>query len=74
MPQIVKEVIKKYPKLRGYKFNPKAKKIGLEFRTVNLDVLDKNFKDGEKVTPSALVEKNMILVPKKGKVYVKILG
>ncbi len=66
---IIREIIKKYPKLRGYKF--KAKK---EFAIVNLDTLERKFNEGEKVTPEILVEKRIIRkiggkVPK-----VKILG
>lgn len=66
---IIKEVIKKYPKLRGYRF--KAKK---EIVVVNLDILDKKFKDGEKVTPEILIEKGIIRKI-KGKIpKVKILA
>jgi len=38
---------------------------------VNLDVLEKKFKDGEKVTAKALIRKNIIKTAKKG---IKILG
>jgi large subunit ribosomal protein L15 len=66
---IIREIIKRYPKLRGYRF--KAKK---EFAVLNLDVLEKKFNEGEKVTPEILVEKRIIRriggkVPK-----IKILG
>jgi len=66
---IIREIIKRYPKLRGYRF--KAKK---EFAILNLDVLEKKFNEGEKITPEILVERKIIRriggkVPK-----VKILG
>ncbi len=66
---IIRELIKRYPKLRGYKF--KAKK---EIAFLNLDILEKNFNFGEKVTPKILLEKKIIRRI-KGKVpRVKILG
>lgn len=66
---IIREIIKRYPKLRGYKF--KAKK---EIAIVNLGTLEKKFKSGEEVTPEILVEKRVIRKI-KGKVpKVKILA
>ncbi len=66
---IIREIIKKYPKLRGYRF--KAKK---DYEIVNVDVLEKKFQDGEKVNPEILVERK-IVDKIKGKVpKVKILG
>jgi hypothetical protein len=38
--------LKKYPKLRGYRF--KAKK---DYEIINLDKIEKKFKEGEKVSP-----------------------
>lgn len=66
---IIKEIIKKYPKLRGYKF--KSKK---EIAILNLDILEKKFKEGEKVNPETLLERK-IISKIKGKIpKVKILG
>lgn len=66
---VIREIIKKYPKLRGYRF--KAKK---EMEVVNLDVLEKKFQEGEKISPDTLLEKK-IISKIKGKVpKVKILG
>jgi large subunit ribosomal protein L15 len=67
---IIRELIKKYHKLRGYRF----KSINLKPAVLNLEILDKKFESGEKVTPQILAEKNIVrrirgLVPK-----VKILG
>jgi large subunit ribosomal protein L15 len=66
----IRDVIKKIPKLRGYKFNSvKDKPIA-----VNLSDLNSTFSDGDKVTPKILLEKG--LNRKKGGVArkVKILG
>lgn len=66
---IIRELIKKYPKVRGYKF--KAKK---EIVIINLDTLEKKFKEGEKITPEILVKKKIIRKV-NGKVpMIKILG
>jgi large subunit ribosomal protein L15 len=66
---IIREILKKYPKLRGYRF--KAKK---EYEIINLDSIEKKFKEGEKVTPETLVEKGLIR-KRGGKIpEVKILG
>lgn len=66
---IIRELIKKYPKVRGYKF--KAKK---EIVIINLDTLEKKFREGEKITPEILVERKIIRKV-NGKVpMVKILG
>lgn len=66
----IRELIKRYPKLRGYKF----KKIGLKPTIVNLQTLEKKFKSGEIVNPKVLLEKK--LIPRiKGRIpQVKILG
>lgn len=66
----VRDIIKKIPKKRGYNFTP------VETRpvVVNLNVLEKNFNNGETVSPRALVEKKIIT--KGGRAYpvVKILS
>jgi len=63
---IIREILKKYPKLRGYRF--KSKKENYEI--VNLDTLDKKFEAGTLITPQLLKEKNII----KREGRVKILG
>lgn len=66
---IIREILKKYPKLRGYKFSAKK-----DYAVLNLDVLEKKFKEGEKVTPQILVERKIIRRI-SGKIpRVKILG
>lgn len=66
---VIRELIKSYPKLRGYR--NKAFKVIAE---VNLDVIDKNFKDGDVINPTILTEKGIIRKI-SGKIpSVKILG
>ncbi len=66
----MRDIIKKIPKLRGYKFNAFREKP----ETVNLSVLEKNFEDNAKVNPRTLLEKKVIK-KKKGKIpAVKLLG
>jgi large subunit ribosomal protein L15 len=65
-----RDLLKPVPKKRGFKF----KSILLKPAIVNVGVLSDNFKDGEIVSPSSLMTKNLIArvggrIPK-----VKILG
>ena len=70
MQPIIRQILKKYPKLRGYKFSSLKKETAI----VNLEVLDKKFKDGDLITPQVLIEKK-IIKKVKGKIPpVKILG
>ena len=48
---IIRELIKKYPKLKGRRFNRSNKKIAI----INLGDLEKAFNEGETVTPKALI-------------------
>ena len=67
---VIRELIKRYPKLRGYKF--KARKGASA--VVNVNVLDKVFNDSETVSPKTLLKKQLIhkILGKTPKV--KILG
>jgi large subunit ribosomal protein L15 len=66
---LIRNWIKKYPKLRGYNFN-----VSNTCAIVNLDILEKNFKAGESVTPEILSSKRIVRRI-DGKVpNVKILG
>ncbi len=67
---IIRKMIKKYPKLRGYKF----KAVKTDLAIINLDILEKNFKAQEKVSPKSLLEKKIIGKIKKQTRKVKILG
>ncbi len=66
----LRDIIKRLPKKRGYRFASIQEKPVV----VNLKVLEKKFKEGEKITPKILVEKGIINL-KKGRVpEVKLLG
>ena len=66
----IRSLIKRYPKLRGYRFKP----LRLKPAIVNLERLEKNFKSGDQVNPQILLQKRLIRKI-KGKVpQVKILG
>jgi len=67
MKPIIREVIKRYPKLKGYKFSPLK-----EVYVVNISDLDKFFKDGAEITPSTLVREG--LARKSKRLPIKILG
>ncbi|MDO8524222.1 MAG: 50S ribosomal protein L15 [bacterium] len=70
MQPFMREIIKRYPKIRGYRQELR----GEETASINLNVLEKNFEKGDKITPEVLVDKKLI---RKiiGKVpLVKILG
>ena len=66
----IREIIKKYPKLRGYRQNWK-KNI---FTAINVSLLEENFKTGDKVSPKILLEKKIISKIKTRMPFVKILG
>ncbi|MCD6114761.1 50S ribosomal protein L15 [bacterium] len=68
---IIREIIKKYPKLRGYNFNPLQKR---PLEIVNLSQIEVKFKEGEVVTPESLIEKKLIKKIKGRIPQVKILG
>lgn len=67
---MIREVIKRYPKLRGYRQKGREKTGS----TVNLEVLEKKFKSGEKITPQVLLERKIIRKIKGRVPQVKILG
>ena len=69
---IIRELIKRYPKLRGYRQKLKIKNKKLKI--MNLDILEKKFNAGEKVTPEILLEKKIIRKIKGRMPQVKILG
>jgi len=71
---IIRELIKKYPKLRGYRQEFKAQSSKLKTAILNLEVLEKKFNAEEKITPEILLEKRIVRKI-KGKVpKVKILA
>ena len=70
MVPIIRELIKKYPKLKGYR----AFVLDDAFTVVNLDVLEKTSKDGETINPENLIKKGLISKIKGKSPKVKILG
>ena len=67
---IIRSLIKRYPKLRGYKFKP----LELKPIIINTEILEKKFKAGDKINPQVLLEKNLIRKIKGRIAKVKILG
>ena len=74
MVPIIRELIKKYPKLRGYKFRSKARTYGFKVIVFNLEFLEKQFSDGDKISPENLIEKGFLSKIKTKTPEVKILG
>ncbi len=70
MAPIIRELIKRYPKLRGYR------SFVLEDHSVviNLALLEKTSKDGETINPGNLIKKGIIRMIKGRNPDVKILG
>lgn len=67
---IVRNIIKRYPKLRGYDFTPSLNRPIV----VNISLIEKKFEDGSKITPQALVDKKIIRNFLQRMPKVKILG
>jgi len=74
MKPVIRELIKKYPKLRGYRQKLKAQNSKLKTAILNLEVLEKKFNTGEKITPEILLEKRIIRKIKGKMPLVKILA
>jgi large subunit ribosomal protein L15 len=70
MKPAIRDFIKKYPKLRGYKNHV----VNLGFQTVNVKKLEKNFQTGDIVSPGILYERNLITRVGGKLTGVKILG
>lgn len=71
MVPIIREFIKRYPKLKGYRRFEMPEDTAI----VNLDVLDKNLKDGDTVNAENLVKMGLVQVIKgKNPQFIKILG
>ena len=74
MKPAIRELIKRYPKLRGYKFKPKVKTQKSKIVILNLENLEKKLNIGEIVSPRNLIEKRLIRKIKGRIPKVKILG
>jgi len=69
---IIRELIKRYPKLKGYR--RKFKIQSSNFKIINLAILEKKFIAGDKINPEILLEKKIISKIKGRIPKVKILG
>lgn len=65
-----REMLKKIPKLRGYKFKSFRPKPAV----VNIGILEKNFKEGDTISPIELLKKGLVRRIKGKTPRVKILG
>jgi len=70
----IRELIKRYPKLRGYKFKSKAQISKSETVVLNLDILEKKFDSEAKITPETLIQSGVIRKIKGRIPKVKILA
>ncbi len=71
---IIRELIKKYPKKRGYRNRPGAKSRKIKTVILNLEILEKKFNSGENVNIETLLDKGLVQ-KKSGKApKVKILS
>ena len=70
MVPVIRALIKRYPKLRGYRFKSRQEK----FAVVNLGALEKKFQAGETVNPQTLLEHGLIRRIKGREPQVKILA
>ena len=68
-PQM-RDVIKKLPKRRGYRFAS----FGQKPAVLNLFLLDRHFSDNDKITPKLLFEKGLIKKIKGKMPVIKLLG
>ena len=70
MVPIIRELIKRYPKLKGYR----SFRFEKDFAVVNLNVLEKKTKDGEIINPENLLKAGIISKIEGKMPKVKILG
>ena len=70
----IRGLIKRYPKLRGYRFKSKVKSQKSKIAILNLETLEKRFNSGEKITPEILLERKIIRRIKGRLPKVKILS
>ncbi len=70
MQPSIRELIKKFPKLRGYR----SKRFAEDTRVIDVVAVSKKFENGEIVTPESLVAKHLIHRINGKTPKVKILG
>lgn len=66
----IRELLKRYPKLRGYKFKTLSEKPAI----FDLGIFDKKFEAGEKISPQILIEKKLVRKIEGAVPKIKILG
>ena len=71
---VIRGLIKKYPKLRGYRFKSRKKSQKIKLLSLNLEVLESKFKEGEEITPKTLLEKGLVRRIKGRVPQIKILA
>lgn len=71
---IMRELIKRYPKLRGYRTKYRTSKSRLPTAILNLDILEKKFNSGEEINPAKLLEKGIVGKMKGRMPDIKILA
>ncbi|MFH1423921.1 MAG: 50S ribosomal protein L15 [Candidatus Nealsonbacteria bacterium] len=67
---VIRSLIKRYPKLRGYRFKSRTGEIAV----VNIEALEKKFKAGDIVNPETLLKQKLIRRIKGVTPHVKILA
>ncbi len=65
-----REILKKIPKLRGWKF----KSFQTEHAVVNMSLIERKFKTGDTISPASLHAARLVRTIKGGVPKVKILG
>ena len=70
MVPLIREIIKRYPKLKGYR----SFRFKKDLAVVNLDVLEKRCKDGDIINPENLVKMGIVGKIKGRAPKIKILG
>jgi len=71
---VIRELIKKYPKLRGYRFKSIDKEQKLRLAILSLGILNKSFDPGDIISSQTLLQKKLIRKVKGELPKVKILG
>lgn len=67
---VVRELIKRYPKLKGYRRVKRQRKP----QVVSLAVIEKRFSKAEVISPKTLIEKGLVKQQKSSAPKVKIVG
>lgn len=70
LPPVIRELIKRYPKLRGYRHGGRPKETAI----INIKFLEKKYNKGETINPESLIKKGIIRKIKGRIPKVKILG